>query len=132
MLLAEEGCRGGCRGERPGLPSERHSRLQQTYHRAQLSLSAKLGARLGKRLRKGTPKAEKRGGGENSSTAEQISLPCSSWKSPGWSRYSLQPAEVPTAEHKDIPEGTAARGEPTAEQKKDVRWKEWLRDIPVH
>lgn len=38
----------------------------------------------------------------------------------------------PTVEHKDTPEGTAARGEPTPEQSKDVRRKEWQRDTTMY
>lgn len=57
--------------------------------------------------RKGTPKSEESGGGT----------------SPWNSRYPLQAMENARVEHKDIPEGTEARGESTSEQRKDVMRK---------
>lgn len=58
-------------------------------------------------LRKGTPKSEESGGGT----------------SPWNRRYPLQLTEDARVKHKDIPEGTEARGESTSEQGKDVMRK---------
>ena len=47
-VLAAWGCRGGLCDERPGLPHQRHSQLQGTHHRAQLSPIGQCGGALTK------------------------------------------------------------------------------------
>lgn len=66
-------------------------------------------------LRKGTPESEESGEGT----------------SPWNSRYTLQPMQDATVEHKDIPEGTETHGEPTSKQSKDMMRKQAERHLYV-
>lgn len=112
-------CMGGHCGKRPEAVLCRTQRDPTDPPQSTAELLRQAGGTCGKTsVRKGTPKSEKRGGGT----------------APWQSRYPLQPVEDPPVEHENIPEGTAAHGEPTPEQRKDVRRKEWQRDTskPLH